>query len=77
MVDNTAPTAPTYTAPAVLQVGVTITDMNAGGDEGPVRTGRPQPDAGESMGEPVRERREGRRRVAAPTQRMLVFGENA
>ena len=42
------------------------------GDESPVCTGCPQSDAGESASEPVRERRERRRRVAASSQRVLV-----
>ena len=37
----------------------------------------PQPDAGEPASEPVRERREGRRRVAASAQRVLVREQNA
>ena len=47
------------------------------GDKGPVCTGCPQPDAGKPASEPVRERREGRRRVAAWAQRMLVREQNA
>ena len=36
-----------------------------------------KPDAGESASEPVRERREGRRRVAASAERLLVREQNA
>ena len=41
VVDNTAPTAPSYTAPSLLQVGETITEMSPGGGIGIDEYGAP------------------------------------